>query len=183
MEKSGFLLYLGISASRTLRLWIHVNHIIRQFYNVYFFNSLQRDNPLLSTLNSIGYSVYTSRGAGVVLAFDCSILLLPVCRNLLRSVRSTALKKVIPFDQSTYFHKCSAYAMLFFTLVHVNAHYTNFFLVEKKFFSVLETTAWELHYTIVAGYTGHIMVKFSSTYSSFDALFLADCYDFDVQLC
>ncbi|KAJ1535831.1 hypothetical protein HK096_001578 [Nowakowskiella sp. JEL0078] len=118
----------------------------------------QKNDPGLTLLNSIGWSVYTSRGAGLVLAYDCTLLLLPVCRNMIRILRATPLNKIIPFDENLYLHKCSAYAMLFFTWVHVNAHYVNFFTVQLKLFSKLPLYAWQIHYTTVAGSTGHIML-------------------------
>ncbi|KAJ3207164.1 hypothetical protein HK099_000338, partial [Clydaea vesicula] len=117
----------------------------------------QRNNPQLSTLNSIGYSVFTSRGAGCVLAFDVSVLLLPVCRNLIAIIRRTRINRIIPFDHNIYFHKCAAYMMMLFTLVHVNAHYTNFFWVEVKV-KATGLQAWQVHYLTWAGSTGHLML-------------------------
>jgi NADPH oxidase len=35
----------------------------------------QRNDPSLDVLNEIGTSIYISRGAGLVLAFDCAILM------------------------------------------------------------------------------------------------------------
>lgn len=108
-------------------------------------------------LNTIGYSVFSSRGAGLVMAFDCAILLFPVCRNLIRIVRSSKINKYIPFDHNIYFHKVTAYAMLFWVFVHVNAHYTNFFWVEVKI-TPLKLQAWYVHYLTFAGVSGHIML-------------------------
>jgi NADPH oxidase len=93
----------------------------------------QKNNDRLAVLNSIGYSVFISRGAGLVMAFDGAVLLIPVCRNLMRLVRGSWLNRFIPFDHNIYFHKATAYAMLFFVLVHVNAHYANFFAVLSNF--------------------------------------------------
>ncbi|KAJ3117532.1 hypothetical protein HK098_006239 [Nowakowskiella sp. JEL0407] len=117
----------------------------------------QKNDPGLTLLNSLGWNVFTSRGAGLVLAYDCALLLLPVCRNMIRVLRSTPLNKIIPFDDNIYFHKSSAYAMLFFTWVHTNAHYVNFFKVEL-FIKALKLKAWQVHYTTVAGSTGHVML-------------------------
>ncbi|KAL2914128.1 hypothetical protein HK105_206386 [Polyrhizophydium stewartii] len=117
----------------------------------------QKNDPELVVLNSIGYSVYTSRGAGLVLAVDCAALLLPVCRNIIRFFRSSFLNRIVPFDENLYFHRWLAYAMLLFTLIHTNAHYVNFFFVETKL-SVLGFKAWNVHYTQWGGATGHIML-------------------------
>ena len=118
----------------------------------------QKNDPELYILNAIGYSVYTSRGAGLVLAFDCALILLPVCKNIIRIARSIAnLGRWIPFDDNLYLHKWTAKSMLFFTFVHVNAHYTNFFYVEQKLPSI-KMKAWQVHYTTFAGVTGHLML-------------------------
>ncbi|KAI8917319.1 NADPH oxidase [Entophlyctis helioformis] len=117
----------------------------------------QKLDPELAVLNSIGYSVYTSRGAGLVLGVDCAALLLPVCRNVVRAVRSSFINRYVPIDENLYFHKWLAYSMLFFSLVHTNAHYTNFFFVETKL-SVLGLKAWMVHYLAWGGATGHVML-------------------------
>ncbi|KAJ3089858.1 hypothetical protein HK102_005315 [Quaeritorhiza haematococci] len=116
----------------------------------------QKTDPDLKVLNSIGASVWTSRGAGLVLVFDSALLLLPVCRNLIRIVRSSTLNRLVPFDYNVYFHKCTAYAMLFWSLVHVNAHYVNFFQVQRM--DLLPVKAWQIHYHTNAGITGHLML-------------------------
>ncbi|KAI9089643.1 ferric reductase NAD binding domain-containing protein [Phlyctochytrium arcticum] len=118
----------------------------------------QKNDPELALLNSVGYSVYTSRGAGLVLAMDAGLLVLPMCRNLIRIIRGTRINSIIPFDENIFFHKWTAYSLLFFTLVHVNAHYWNFFVVEQDLFKVLPFRAWQLHYTIYGGATGHLML-------------------------
>lgn len=133
----------------TLWIVIHVGVFIYGYQK-------QKNDPELFLLNSIGVSVFISRGAGLVLAMDCALLILPVCRNLIKILRGIRwLNHVIPFDDNIYFHKCTAYAMLFFTLVHVNAHYVNFFRVETVL-HLLEN--WQVHYTTWAGITGHLML-------------------------
>ncbi|TPX59307.1 hypothetical protein SpCBS45565_g07765 [Spizellomyces sp. 'palustris'] len=149
----------GLFTNMTLRkfgfyvFWVilHVGTWIYGFYK-------QKNDAELALLNSIGGSVWSSRGAGLVLGLDCALLVLPMCRNLISMIRGTRINRIIPFDQNIFFHKCTAYAMLFFTLVHVNAHYMNFFKVELLLFKVLPFRPWQLHYTIYGGVTGHIML-------------------------
>lgn len=118
----------------------------------------QKNDYELRILNSIGNSVFTSRAAGLVLAVDCSLLLLGVCRNLIRILRQTFLNNWIPFDEHLYFHRWVAYATLLFAFIHVNAHYSNFFTVEYKLGAAKIGTAWDIHFTQWAGVTGHIML-------------------------
>ncbi|KAJ3090669.1 hypothetical protein HK102_003004 [Quaeritorhiza haematococci] len=121
----------------------------------------QKNDPDLAVLNGLTYSVWSSRGAGLVLAYDCSILLLPVCRNFIRILRATSLNRIIPFDYNIYFHKCTAYSLLFFSLVHTNAHYKNFFSAPpavQQFDSHRGITTHIIHYETVGGRTGHLLL-------------------------
>ncbi|KAI8818569.1 ferric reductase NAD binding domain-containing protein [Fimicolochytrium jonesii] len=150
----------SLFADMTARKWafyifwygVHAGVFIFGFFK-------QRMDGDLQLLNSLGYSVATSRGAGLVLAMDCCLLTLPMCRNLIRFARNLRIvNRILPFDQNIFFHKMAAYSLLFFTLVHVNAHYVNFFFVESKIFDKLPVRAWQIHYTTYAGVTGHIML-------------------------
>lgn len=108
----------------------------------------------LAALNSLGHSVSTSRGAGLALALDGCLILLPMCRNILRVLRPKI--RFLPLDESQWFHRQCAYSMLFFTIIHTFAHYVNFYAVEKT--QVRPETAIQIHYTQAAGITGHIML-------------------------
>ncbi|KAI9846625.1 MAG: hypothetical protein M1838_001224 [Thelocarpon superellum] len=114
----------------------------------------QQDTPQLAGLNTLTYSVWISRGAGLALSADTTLLPLAMCRNLLRWIRPKI--RILPLDQSHFFHRQVAYAMLFFTILHVSAHYVNFFNVERS--QIRPLTAVEIHYTEAGGITGHIML-------------------------
>ncbi|KAI1348449.1 cytochrome b-245 heavy chain subunit beta [Xylaria sp. FL0043] len=114
----------------------------------------QESEPRLAALNSLKWSVWISRGAGLVLSFDTTFILLPVCRTIVRWIRPKI--RFLPLDENIWFHRQVAYAMLLFTLLHVAAHYVNFFNVEKT--QVRPQTAIEIHYTQAGGITGHIML-------------------------
>ncbi|KAI0467176.1 cytochrome b-245 heavy chain subunit beta [Xylaria cf. heliscus] len=116
--------------------------------------SKQANEPRLAALNSLQWSVWISRGAGLVLSFDTTFILLPVCRTIVRWIRPKI--KFLPLDENIWFHRQVAYAMLLFTLLHVAAHYVNFYNVEKT--QVRPETAIEIHYTQPGGITGHIML-------------------------
>jgi NADPH oxidase len=84
----------------------------------------------LAALNALKWSVWTSRGAGLTLAFDAGLLLVPMLRNVIRVVRPK-LAWLFPADENIWFHRQVAYSMAFWAMVHTTAHYVNFFNVER----------------------------------------------------
>lgn len=49
------------------------------------------------------------------------LILLPVCRTLVRIVRPKL--RFLPLDENLWFHRQLAYAMLFFAVLHTGSHY------------------------------------------------------------
>jgi NADPH oxidase len=90
----------------------------------------QYANARLAGLNTLKWSVWTSRGAGLVLAFDGGLILLPMLRNIIRFVRPK-LSWLFPADENIWFHRQVAYSMAFWAMVHTTAHYVNFINVER----------------------------------------------------
>ncbi|RMD41028.1 hypothetical protein DV735_g4094, partial [Chaetothyriales sp. CBS 134920] len=114
----------------------------------------QATDPRLAGLNTLTFSVWISRGAGLVLSVDVLLILLPMCRNLMRFIRPKA--RFLPLDETQWFHRQCAYTLLVFTFVHVAAHYVNFFNVERT--QIRRETAVQIHYAEAGGITGHIML-------------------------
>ncbi|OJJ49103.1 hypothetical protein ASPZODRAFT_150040 [Penicilliopsis zonata CBS 506.65] len=115
---------------------------------------LQATNQKLAALNALKFSVWISRGAGLVLTVDGVLILLPMCRTVLRWLRPKI--RWLPLDESVWFHRQVAYALLLFSIIHTSAHYVNFYNVEKD--QVRPETAIQIHYTQAGGITGHIML-------------------------
>lgn len=117
---------------------------------------LQMKNIDLTLLNQLEYSVYISRGAGLCLTVTPVLLIFPMCRHTI-----TLLRKVVPVikcflpDFTIFFHKIAAYTILLWSLTHTVCHYINFYGVEKL---LKINTMFNLHYTIFAGISGHIMM-------------------------
>lgn len=115
--------------------------------------------------------MWCSRGAGLVLAFDGGMILVPMLRNIIRVVRPK-LAWLFPADENIWFHRQVAYSMAFWAVVHTTAHYVNFINVERtrksiEFFltwfltppaEVRSETALDIHYTQAGGITGHFML-------------------------
>jgi NADPH oxidase len=88
------------------------------------FRYLQASDARLAGLNVLGYSVWISRGAGLVLSVDCTLILFPMCRNILKWLRPQI--RWLPLDESAWFHRQIAYSMLVFTAIHTAAHYVKY---------------------------------------------------------
>src|SRR5271170_6933163 len=86
----------------------------------------QKENDRLALLNTLKYSVWISRGAGLVLAVDGFLIMLAVCRNLIRFLRPKI--RFLPLDENLWFHRQTAYMLLLFAIIHTTAHYVNFFV-------------------------------------------------------
>jgi hypothetical protein len=84
----------------------------------------QQEDPRLAGLNTLTYSVWLSRGAGLVLSVDGAMILLPMCRNILRYIRPKI--KFLPLDESQWFHRQVAYSLLIYTIIHASAHYVKY---------------------------------------------------------
>ena len=81
----------------------------------------QATDKNLAGLNRLTFSVWMSRGAGLALSVDGTIIVLPMCKNLLRWIRPKI--RWLPLDESQWFHRQVAYSLLFWTCVHVCSHY------------------------------------------------------------
>lgn len=81
----------------------------------------QVSDQRLAGLNTLTFSVWISRGAGLALSVDGAIIVLPMCKNVLRWIRPKV--RILPLDQSQWFHRQVAYSLLFWTILHVSAHY------------------------------------------------------------
>ncbi|KAJ7706256.1 NADPH oxidase [Mycena rosella] len=130
------------------------------FYGLHFFLFAygwhsQESNQKLKALNGLKFSVWTSRGAGLVLAFDGGLILIPMLRNVIKVVRPK-LAWLFPADENIWFHRQVAYSMAFWAMVHTTAHYVNFINVERT--QVRKQLALQIHYTQPGGITGHFML-------------------------
>ncbi|KAL3472146.1 FAD-binding domain-containing protein [Aspergillus californicus] len=114
----------------------------------------QATSKPLDALNVLSYSVWISRGAGLVLTIDGTLILLPMCRNLIKFLRPKL--RFLPLDETIWFHRQVAYATLLFTVLHVAGHYINFYHMEKK--QLRPESALQIHYTQPGGVTGHVML-------------------------
>ncbi|KAK4054161.1 hypothetical protein OIV83_001187 [Microbotryomycetes sp. JL201] len=114
-----------------------------------------KQDARLAGLNTLRYSVWISRGAGLCLGIDGLLLVLPILRNIV-SVFRPLLAAVVPLDENLWTHRQVAYSLLFWSIVHTTSHYVNMFNVELT--QIRKETAWAIMYTQPGGFTGHMML-------------------------
>ena len=90
-----------------------------------FANYQLKDN-LTGARATFGITYPIARASAMILHFDMSLLLFPVCRTLISMLRQTPLNGIIQFDKNITFHKLVAWSIVFFTWVHTIAHWNNF---------------------------------------------------------
>lgn len=79
-----------------------------------------------------GFTYVIARSSVVVLHVDVGIILFPVCRTLISLLRQTPLNGIIQFDKNVTFHMTTAWSIVFFSWVHMIAHWNNFAQVAAK---------------------------------------------------
>ncbi|CAF4628797.1 unnamed protein product [Rotaria sp. Silwood1] len=115
-----------------LFIWVLLNILL---FIVQFFNYHQSHSYFyLRVLIHDGISI--ARASALCLNFNCLLILLPVCRNLLSLIRYILPHCIIQsrfrrfiirlFDQHIEFHRCIGYAICFWSLIHVGAHIYNY---------------------------------------------------------
>ncbi|KAI1321763.1 hypothetical protein EDD11_000039 [Mortierella claussenii] len=129
----------------------------------YYGFQLQRNDSQLSDINTIGFSIYCSRGAALCLAFDMALIMLPMCRKLLSYISKIALA-LLHIGQGTIsegshssltaYHRYLAYHSLVFLAIHVLGHCVNFYRLEQ----LGRGSAMSYHFGTWAGVTGYWML-------------------------
>ncbi|KAK3509883.1 hypothetical protein QTP70_018506 [Hemibagrus guttatus] len=115
-------------------VWLGINaYLFVEFYYRFLVERFYYSRVIL------GHALPWARAPAACLNFNCMLILLPVCRNLLSFLRGsiqccsrTAARQL---DKNITFHKLVAYMIAFHTAVHTIAHLFNF----ERF----ESAQWE----------------------------------------
>lgn len=96
-----------------------------------YFRYIQASDARLSALNALQYSVWISRGSALTLSLDVALILLPMCRNIIKCIRPRI--RWMPLDETVWFHRQVAYSLLLFTVIHVASHYVKWVHIIQDF--------------------------------------------------
>ncbi|KAM4585773.1 NADPH oxidase 1 [Fundulus diaphanus] len=108
-----------------ISIWMGLNI----FLFVYFYLYYENGDDFFYTRHLLGSALAWARAPAAVLNFNCMLILLPVCRNLLSLLRgsfvrcSRTMRKQL--DKNLTFHKLVAYMIALMTAVHMIAHLLN----------------------------------------------------------
>uniref|UniRef100_A0A8C2WLY8 NADPH oxidase 1 n=1 Tax=Cyclopterus lumpus TaxID=8103 RepID=A0A8C2WLY8_CYCLU len=108
-----------------LVIWMALNiFLFTWYYHIYALR-----DEFYYTRYILGDALAWARGSAAVLNFNCMLILLPVCRNLLSFIRgslvccSRTMRKQL--DKNLSFHKLVAYTIALMTAVHMISHLFN----------------------------------------------------------
>uniref|UniRef100_A0A3B5MEK4 NADPH oxidase 1 n=1 Tax=Xiphophorus couchianus TaxID=32473 RepID=A0A3B5MEK4_9TELE len=108
-----------------ISVWMGLNI----FIFVWFYFTYEHGERFYYTRHLLGSALAWARAPAAVLNFNCMLILLPVCRNLLSLLRgsfvrcSRTMRKQL--DKNLTFHKLVAYMIALMTAVHTVAHLLN----------------------------------------------------------
>ncbi|CAI0548558.1 unnamed protein product [Linum tenue] len=97
-----------------LALWAAVNAYLFQWKFFAFVGT-----PLFQIS---GYCLCIAKATAETIKFNMALILVPVCRRTLTSLRSTVLGRLVPFDDNINFHKVISVAVAVASLAHTVAH-------------------------------------------------------------
>uniref|UniRef100_A0A671MT17 Cytochrome b-245 heavy chain-like n=1 Tax=Sinocyclocheilus anshuiensis TaxID=1608454 RepID=A0A671MT17_9TELE len=121
---SNWIINHGLSAF-ILVVWMGINIFLFVYYYLFYDQGPQFEY----TRELLGSALPWARAPAAVLNFNCMLILLPVCRNLLSLLRGSficcgrTMRKQL--DKNLTFHKLVAYMIALMTAVHTVAHLLN----------------------------------------------------------
>ncbi|KAM9795330.1 NADPH oxidase 1 [Neosynchiropus ocellatus] len=121
---SNWIINHGLT-SFILVIWMGINI----FLFVWFYLFYDLGDDFYYTRHLLGSALAWARAPAAVLNFNCMLILLPVCRNLLSLIRGSfmccgrTMRKQL--DKNLSFHKLVAYMIGLMTAVHMVAHLLN----------------------------------------------------------
>ncbi|XP_066509382.1 cytochrome b-245 heavy chain-like isoform X1 [Hoplias malabaricus] len=106
-------------------VWLGINAFLFVHFYIVFL-----DDRFFYTRAILGHALSWARAPAACLNFNCMLILLPVCRNLLSllrgSIQSCSRTAARQLDRNITFHKLVGYMIAFHTAVHIIAHLFNF---------------------------------------------------------
>ncbi|KAJ1502055.1 hypothetical protein HMI54_009379 [Coelomomyces lativittatus] len=87
----------------------------------------------------VGITVPIAKAAASCIKLDTFLLLFPVCHELNARLRLSPLEPILTLDKNIHYHRYLAYSLVFFSFIHIVAHYINFRILETL---TLRSATW-----------------------------------------
>uniref|UniRef100_A0A8C3QI40 NADPH oxidase 3 n=1 Tax=Cyanoderma ruficeps TaxID=181631 RepID=A0A8C3QI40_9PASS len=106
-----------------LLVWLGLNFYL--FIDT--FHWYEDDNAYIYTRIMLGSTLAWARASATCLNFNCMLILLPVCRNLISFLRGASIVRALrrQLDKNITFHKMVAYGIALNATIHIVAHSIN----------------------------------------------------------
>ncbi|TPX33298.1 hypothetical protein SmJEL517_g03736 [Synchytrium microbalum] len=113
--------------------------------------------PTLSVFRALLQNgLMTARAAANVINLLAGMIMFPFCRTFISFIRrSSIINRIVPFDDNVNFHIAISASLVFWSFVHVIAHYFNYLKVEQA--SMGQPTAESLALLSGPGWTGQVI--------------------------
>ncbi|CZT00317.1 related to NADPH oxidase 1 [Rhynchosporium agropyri] len=139
------------------RFFVFVFAAIHLMVFSFGFMNYQIKDTFTKARGTFGITYSIARAAALVLHFDVAMILFPVCRTLISLARQTPLNGIVQFDKNITFHMTTAWSIVFFSWVHVIAHWNNFAQLAAK--NNLGFAGFLLaNFVTGPGWTGYVML-------------------------
>jgi NADPH oxidase 2 len=106
-------------SSRTVK-WTVGFALVNLGFAVYGFIKAAITKPFMPT------SYFFAKAGGGMLNFNCSVILVPVLRNLLSWLRTTPVNQLVPLDDNIIFHKIIFVGICAGATLHIVSHYLTY---------------------------------------------------------
>ena len=135
-------------SSQTVK-WSIGFFIINILFGIYGLSKAMMAKPYMPT------SYFFAKAGGGMLNFNCSIILVPVLRNLLSWLRTTPIATLVPLDDNIILHKVVFVGILASATMHTVCHY--FTYADPTYESSGGSTLYAA-FTTFHGLTGHCIL-------------------------
>ena len=152
-------------------IWLVANVGLFLSKMVAYIPRIEDDEDIASVF---GWSGVVARGTGEMLKLNCSIILVPVLRNLLCWIRAMPLAEYLPLDKNIVFHKYIGIVAGFLGIIHSICHYVNLVRLARSDYSkmvriglmddnlegdaAVPPNIYFWSYVTIPGWTGHLLL-------------------------
>ncbi|XP_053206300.1 NADPH oxidase 5-like isoform X2 [Panonychus citri] len=114
--------YIRNNALSVITLTIYVLFSAGLFFWRIAYFTVQKSNPFITI----------ARGAGMLLNFNCALIMLFILRRSITRLRILGFASYLPLDKNIKYHKFCGYIITFFALLHTFAHLGNYALISAE---------------------------------------------------